>query len=156
MYFLENCKFDLHEISHRCSASVQNFAISFREVKVEVQGQNRRRPTEPAVITRMQFKICIVTGFGNLGSNLSMKYVSLNSRWRPVGGLPSLECFLFLFVYYVASMEPKLRDARFLCSLLVLCCCCRALPATDRLLRRADLRRVRLMILPPSSRVPRR
>ena len=55
--FLEKQKFDFHEIWYRCSASVPNVTVNFSEVKVKVQGQNRRTENLPLAITRMRFKI---------------------------------------------------------------------------------------------------
>jgi len=40
--FLGNYKSDFHEIWHRRSASGPNFTVTYWEVKVKVQGQNRR------------------------------------------------------------------------------------------------------------------
>jgi len=58
-------KSNLHEISHGCSASVRNFTFNFAEVKVKVQGQNRRTESFPPVIAPPWSKISS-TKFGNM------------------------------------------------------------------------------------------
>ena len=55
--FLENYESHFHEIWHRRSTSVSKFTIDFFNVKVKVQGQNRRAENLPIVIAQLWFKI---------------------------------------------------------------------------------------------------
>ena len=50
-------KSNFHKIRQRCSASVLNIAINSLEVKVKVQGQNRRTDNISLAIARLWIKI---------------------------------------------------------------------------------------------------
>ena len=58
-WFFENYKYDFHEIWHRCSAAYKYDNVNLWEVKVKVQGQNRRTEVLQVqiVIARSWFEI---------------------------------------------------------------------------------------------------
>jgi len=102
-WFIENCKYSSipcirlrsswNLLSHRCSTSVANLNINFWEVKVKVQGQNRRNENLRIVTAligrglRYLHQIWKSNRCGAIGSNVGMKYFRQNSRWRPGRGL---------------------------------------------------------------------
>jgi len=83
LWFLGKYKSDFREIWHRRSASLPNFIINLWEVKVKVQGQNRR--TKNLVIARPWFNITTNTGNPtDIGhrSNFDMKYSLLSTKLK--------------------------------------------------------------------------
>jgi len=76
--FLKRQKSDFNEIWHRHLAYMPNFAVSFSEVKVKAQGQNRRTENLPSGL-RYLHQI-----WESDRSNFGTKYdFRQSSIWRP-------------------------------------------------------------------------
>ena len=56
-WFLEKWKSDVYKIWQGCSASAPNIIINLQEVKVKVQGQNRRAESIPLATALLWFRI---------------------------------------------------------------------------------------------------